>query len=411
MERLALHGGTPVRDGGKRWPKWPQFDETELRNVRAVFESNLWGGTSHGPMKMAAQEQFAAYHDAKFGVGLISCTAGLEIGLKAFGVGAGDEVIVPAFTFIATAFAPMYLGATPVMADIHPGSLCLDPDRTEEAITPRTRAISPVHYGGYPADMERFEEIARKHDLAIIVDAAHAHGAEWKGRKLGGMGDGSSFSLGGGKNMSTGEGGMLTTDNAELAERWLYTLSSFGRAKGEPGYVHYELGGHYPMNEFQAAILLGQLERFDEQTKKRNRNARYLNGLLAEIDGIEPPPLPPEVTQHGMHIYTFRIKPEEFGTDKRTFLDAAHAEGVPVSGGHPRPIYDNPMLDLETGEIAGGAGKFRVMECPESELLTREEGIAMGHVTLLAEESDMDDIAEGIAKVRRNVGQLQRVAV
>ena len=112
-----------------------------------------------------------------------------------------------------------------------------------------------------------------------------------------------------------------------------------------------------------------------------------------------------------MHIYTFRIKPEEFGTDKRTFLDAAHAEGVPVSGGHPRPIYDNPMLDLETGEIAGGAGTFRVMECPESELLTRDEGIAMGHVTLLAEESDMDDIAEGIAKVRRNVDQLQRVAV
>ena len=268
-----------------------------------------------------------------------------------------------------------------------------------------------MHYGGYPADMERFEEIARKHDLAIIVDAAHAHGAEWKGTKLGGMGDASSYSLGGGKNMSTGEGGMLTTDNAELAERWLYTLSSFGRAKGEPGYVHYELGGHYPMNEFQAAILLGQLERFDAQTKKRNRNARYLNSLLAEIDGIEPPPIPPEVTQHGMHIYTFRLKPEEFGTDKRTFLDAAHAEGVPVSGGHPRPIYDNPMLDLETGDIAGGAGKFRVMDCPESELLTREEGIAMGHVTLLAEESDMDDIAEGIAKVRRNVDQLQRVAV
>ena len=123
MERLALHGGTPVRDGTKRWPKWPQFDEHELRNVREVFESGTWGGTAHGPMKMAAQEKFAAYHDARFGIGLISCTAGLEIGLKAFGVGAGDEVIVPAFTFIATAFAPMYLGATAVMADIHPGSL------------------------------------------------------------------------------------------------------------------------------------------------------------------------------------------------------------------------------------------------------------------------------------------------
>ena len=411
MERLALLGGTPARDGTKRWPKWPQYGETELDNVRAVFESRVWGGTAHGPMKTAAQERFAAYHDARFGIGLTSCTAGLEIGLKAFGVGAGDEVIVPAFTFIATAFAPMYLGATPVMADIDPASLCLDPDRAEEAITPRTRAISPVHYGGYPADMERFEEIARKHGLALITDAAHAHGAEWKGRKLGGMGDGSSFSLGGGKNMSTGEGGMLTTDNAELAERWLYTLSSFGRAKDEPGYVHYELGGHYPMNEFQAAILLGQLERFDEQTKLRNRNAAYLSGLLAEIDGIEPPPIPPAVTQHGMHIYTFRIKPEEFGTDKRTFLDAAHAEGVPVSGGHPRPIYDNPMLDLETGAIAGGAGVFRALDCPEAEKLTRYEGIAMGHPTLLAEKSDMDDIAEGIAKVRRNVGQLQRVAV
>ncbi len=411
MERLALLGGTPVRDGTKSWPKWPQYGETELDNVRAVFESRVWGGTAHGPMKTAAQERFAAYHDARFGIGLTSCTAGLEIGLKAFGVGAGDEVIVPAFTFIATAFAPMYLGATPVMADIDPASLCLDPDRTEEAITPRTRAISPVHYGGYPADMERFEEIARKHGLALITDAAHAHGAEWKGRKLGGMGDGSSFSLGGGKNMSTGEGGMLTTDNAELAERWLYTLSSFGRAKDEPGYVHYELGGHYPMNEFQAAILLGQLERFDEQTKLRNRNAKYLSGLLAQIDGIAPPPIPPDVTQHGMHIYTFRILPEEFGTDKRSFLDAAHAEGVPVSGGHPRPIYDNPMLDLETGAIAGGAGVFRALDCPEAEKLTRYEGIAMGHPTLLAEKSDMDDIAEGIAKVRRNVGQLQRVAV
>ena len=181
MEKLAIRGGTPVCT--RRFPSWPQSDEREMDLLRQVLESSRWGGTGHGPMVMELNARFCDYHDAAYGIPLTSCTAGLDIGLRAFDIGPGDEVIVPAFTFMATAFAPLLVGADVVFADVDPNSLCLDPAAVAAAITPRTRAIVPVHFGGYPAQVDELGALAKAHDLAVIVDCAHAHGTEWAARK------------------------------------------------------------------------------------------------------------------------------------------------------------------------------------------------------------------------------------
>ncbi len=409
MEKLALLGGTPVRTAP--FPSWPQGGERELFYLRQVVEGRTWGGTAHGPMVQALMERFCAYHDARFGVPLTSCTAGLEIGLRAFDIGPGAEVIVPAYTFIATAYAPMLVGADVVFADVEPNGFNLDPDAVAAAITPRTRAIIPVHFGGYPVDCDRLGALARRHGLAVIVDCAHAHGTEWNGRKVGGWGDLNSYSFNQAKNMTCGEGGLATTDNEALWERCFYTLACFGRRKDRPWYEHHELGQAYPMNEFLAAICLAQLERLDTQTKQRNRNAAYLSSLLQEIPGIIPQTLAPAVTQHGYHIYCFRYDAEVFGLDRESFLRAARAEGTPVSGGYPWPLYANPMFDGETSSMRGATGRFRRLPCPVSERRCETEAVCIGQSILLAERSDMEDIAEAIAKVRRHAHELRAAVV
>ena len=407
MEKLAIRGGTPVCT--TKFPSWPQHDEREKELLHQVLESSRWGGTAHGPMVMELNARFCDYHDAAFGIPLTSCTAGLDIGLRAFDIGPGDEVIVPAFTFMATAFAPMYVGADVVFADVDPNSLCLDPAAVAAAITPRTRAIIPVHFGGYPAQIDELGAIAKAHNLAVIVDCAHAHGTEWAGKKVGGWGDLNSYSFNQAKNMTCGEGGLATTDNEALWERCFYTLACFGRKNGRPWYEHHELGQAYPMNEFQAAVCLPQLERLDEHTKRRNQNAAYLSSMLTEIPGLTVQELAPEVTQHGYHIYPMRLNAEEFGTDRETFLQAVQAEGIGMSSGYPWPLYDNPMFDKSDGSVKGSIGGFRAEPCPVTERLCHEEAAWIGQTTLLADQSAMDDIAAAIAKVQRNVDQLQAV--
>ena len=405
MDKPALLGGTPVRS--RPYPPWPQSDGRELDLVRDVLGTDRWGGTIHGPKVTAFCETFARYSDAAHGIGVTSCTAGLELALRAFDIGPGDEVIIPAYTFIATAVAPLTAGADVVFADVDPKTYSVTPETVELAVSPRTKAVIPVHFAGHAADVEGLLSVAREHGLKLVWDAAHAHTTEWRGKKVGGLDPVSSYSFNHAKNLTCGEGGMLTTNDAELADHLRYTLSTFGRKKGRPWYEHHHLGFSHPLTEFQAAILMGQFERLEEQSRRREENAGLLTRGLSEIGGLEPPSLSPDATRHGWHLYMIAYHPEAFeGLPKAILLEALNAEGIPCTGGYSYPLYDNPMFDRATGRVAGSRARFRSVPCPTSEWACSEGAVLVSQSMLLAGPDDVDDIVEAFARVKRHAGEL-----
>src|SRR5438034_2017711 len=282
--RLAIEGGTPVRQ--KPWPAWPVWDEEDAQAVADVVRSGEWFSMS-GTRVKAFGEAFAAFQGARFGAPCTNGTQALEIGLRGVGVMAGDEVIVPPYTFIATASACVQVNAVPVFADIDPDTYNLDPRAAEAAITDRTAAIIAVHIGGCPADMDAFRELAKRRGLALIEDAAQAHAAEWRGRRVGALGDAGTFSLQASKNLNAGEGGIVLTDQPAVYDR-TWSIINVGRVRDGGRYEHALLSGNYRMTEWQGALLLSQMRRLEEQTQRRNENALYLAGQLAEIPGIRP---------------------------------------------------------------------------------------------------------------------------
>ena len=414
MSQLALFGGEPTRKAN--FPSWPVFDQQEEQAVLEVMRSGQWWASTQSfkpaadgdyPSKVAQFEaEFAAFQGAVFGLACGNGTAALEVALKAAGIGPGDEVIVPPYTFLATASAVLLLGAIPVFCDIQPDTLNLDPDRVEEAITPYTRAIIPVHFAGLAADMERFRTIARAHNLFLLEDAAHAHGVTSNGKHLGTFGDASIFSFQAWKNMTAGEGGIILTDD----ERYAGLCSSYiwgGRNVGKPWYEHYRLGWNHRLTEFQAAILRVQLKRVPGQTATRLAHGLRLNQQLSKIPGIKPLAVPPWATEHSFHLYIFRIDPEVFGVDRREFIEALEQEGIPCSGGYSHPLYRNPMF-LENNFHANGAplspreahidyAKYSE-RCPAAEQACRET-VWITHSVLLGSQEDVDDIPRAVAKI------------
>jgi dTDP-4-amino-4,6-dideoxygalactose transaminase len=414
MNKLAILGGTPTRQ--RPFPSWPVFDQGEEQALLEVLRSGQWWSGTQAynatlgieQQSKAAQfeQQFADYHGARFGLACSSGTAALELALKAAGVGPGDEVIVPPYTFLATASAPLLLGATPVFCDIEPDTLNLDPTRLEEAITPRTRAIIPVHFAGLAADMDRIMEIAVQRGIFVLEDAAHAHGASSRGRRLGTLGDAGIFSFQASKNMTAGEGGLILTDDAKVTELCNSYIWA-GRKVGRPWYEHYRLGWNYRITEFQAAILIEQLRRLPEQTATRMRNGLRLNALLAEIPGIRPVAIPDWVSEHSFHVYIFRLDTEAFGVGREEFLTALQGEGIPCSGGYSQPLYRNPMF-LENNFHGNGIaltppGKLidysRDQErCPCAEQACKD-AVWIEHRVLLASEDEVEDVARAIQKI------------
>lgn len=413
MSNLALRGGAPVRT--QPFPSWPVHGAREEELALEVLRSGQWwrytlgealdstqGGSGVTPSKVAEfQRLFAAAHGCSYGIACVNGTAAIEVALRAANA-AGGEVIVPPYTFVATATAPMLIGATPIFCDISTETYNLDPARLEQAITPRTRAIIPVHFAGLAADMEAILEIAARHSIPVIEDAAHAHGGTWNGRPLGSIGAAATFSFQASKNMTAGEGGIVTTNDAALAEV-CESLVWVGRKTGRPWYEHHRLGWNYRLTEFQAAILLAQLERLNEQTALRQRNARHLTRRLRDIPGIVPLEVPAYATGHAWHIYVFRFVEEEFGLPRGLFIEALAAEGIPASSGYAHPLYRNPLF-LEPG-LPLDYRQF-VERCPASEQACRE-AVWLEHRLLLGAEADMDDIAAAIGKIhdhRRELG-------
>jgi dTDP-4-amino-4,6-dideoxygalactose transaminase len=406
-EKLALRGGTPVKS--HPFPTWPQYDENEEKALIDVLHSRIWWRTP-GKQTLEFEERFAAYQEAKYGIACTNGTAALEIAVAALGIGLGDEVIVPDFTFIATASAVLTVGAMPVLVDVDPNTYCIDPEKVEALITPRTKAIIAVHIAGHPADMDRLQEIARIHNLSIIEDSSHAHGSEWKGKKIGAIGSIGTFSFQSSKLMTAGEGGLLVTNNEDLAIR-IRSIHDCGRMPGQYFYSHYINGSNYRLSEWQGAVLNQQLNRLDEQAALRTPNATYLNKHLLEIDGIRPQVLDIRVTRHGYYCYIFHYDKSAFaGLDTKSFIKALNAEGIPTQDSYPAvrklDVFQNGEFRRRLSpDHARESFPFLKAECPITDDAA-ENTVWLVHRALLGSQKDTEDIVTAIKKIQRHAKEL-----
>ncbi len=399
-EKLAMSGGTPVRSKG--WPSWPVWDETNEQAVVAAIRSGKWGvGGSRVP---EIERLWAERHQAKYGVACCNGTIALQIALVAVGVEAGDEVITTPYTFMATSMAALALGAVPVFVDVEPGTHNIDPELIEDAITPRTKAIYPVHIGGRPANMDRILEIAKKHSLVVVEDAAQAWMAAWNGRPVGALGDAGIFSCQSSKNFAAGEGGLLlTNDDAVYQRAWSY--HNCGRKLGGEWYEHVLPGLNYRLSELQAAMLVSSMDRFVVQQKTRQAALAALDEKLQGIPGILTPDRDERVSSHACHIYMVRLDRQLISTDSKRFAAAVQAEGLPGHPGYTVPLYKQGFWEW-FGQRATGQGgcwndvwprPYASYDLPVCEELCAST-LWIKQDVLLAGPDEMDDVAAIIAK-------------
>ena len=401
---LAIRGGQPLRT--KPWPDWPQYDEREQRNLQRALEGRNWGGfPSPNTMGGEFEEAFAAAHGAKFGVTTTAGTTAIEIALRAAGLQRGDEVLVPALTFYATAFAALVQGFKPVFVDIDPETWCIDPEQIEAAVTPRTRAIVPVHLGSRMCDMDRIGSLARKHRLTVIEDCAHAHGMQWNGRFAGTFGEMGCFSFQSSKLMTCGEGGLIVTDDPQLEERCRgYMNSGRVRTKDRAAAEGTMLGWNYRMTEFQAAVLLAQLERLPEQVARRDRNVAHFEWRIAEIEGVST--LRRDERQETKSGYGVVLRYDESlwnGIPRNRFALALYKEGIKLHAAFYTPVYSAPLFAWRDAPIEVDYSKTY---CPVAEKAAGKEMVWLPHEVFLGGESDIDDVCDAILKLRANMGEL-----
>jgi dTDP-4-amino-4,6-dideoxygalactose transaminase len=405
MSELAIFGGKPAVTAA--WPKWPALGQRERELLDEVLASSLWGGTGLGPKITQLNSKFAAYCDTKYGAAVANGTVSMELCLQAWGIGPGDEVVVPAATFFATSVAVHHQGATIVYADIDPKTANLDPAGFEAAISDRTKAVIPVDIAGHPADMDAIVAIARRRGIKVLEDAAQAHGAIYKGRKTGSLGDAGSFSFQQSKNMQSGEGGFVCSNDGGFIDLIHYSIGKFGRGVREKyaGHVHYNFGWNACYTEIQAAIALGQLERLEKQTAYRFENAKRLITELQGLEGFTPFCYEPYCTRHGHHLLMARFETGGFeGVSRAQFLAALNAEGVPASSFYPMPLYEQPVYGADPRL------KMRHLPCPETDKICRQV-IFFEQNLLLAEPDRMSEIAGAVRKLRRNAKELLGIKV
>ena len=390
MDLPAIIGGEPTRR--KPYPSWPIYDKREEELLLQALRSGRW--SVGGRFQEEFERRFAEFQHAKHALLCSSGTAALKIALKAMGLKPGDEVIIPAYTFIATATSALDLGLKVVYADIDPESYTIDPENVRNLITDRTRAIIPVHIAGRPADMDSLKELAEERGLMILEDAAQAHGAEWRGRRVGAIGDAGIFSFYQSKNITCGEGGAITTNSDELADK-AWSLRNVGRPRTGPWYEHRIYGWNYRITEFQAAILLAQLEKAPKLMEKREEGAQILDKLLSELDGITPLKKDKRITRHAYHLYIFKYDRREFADlPKEKFVEALKAEGIPCNSGY-KPLYDYPFLPP-------------CKPLPNVEKASREEAIWIPQYVLLSEKEDLEDVQKAVEKLKKHAGKIPR---
>lgn len=404
-EPLALMGGRPVRS--RPFTSWPVFDGTEEAAVLRALRSGKWGRL-HGSEVANFEKRFARMHGCEHAVAVVNGTVSLRIALLAAGVQENDEVIIPPYTFFSTASAVIETNAVPVFADVDLQTFNLDVEAVSRAITPRTRAVIPVHFAGQPADMGPLMRLAREHNLVVIEDAAHAHGAALTEGPAGSLGHMGSFSFQSSKNLTCGEGGILTTNDERLAAA-CYSVHNCGRVPEGVWYEHHVISGNYRLGELQGALLNAQLERLEFQTRKRDENGQYLAQRINSLPGVFPQRRLPDCMRHSYHLFMLRLDTERFGAPRERVVEALRAEGIPCSAGYGFPLYRQPMFQKKSfGPYLAGAGRldYTDVRCPNSEILCRQQAMWIEQSLFLGEPSDMNDIANAFEKIYENRGAL-----
>ena len=401
-QKLALLGGVPVRT--RPFTAWPVFGKADETRLLRTLRSGKWGRLD-GEEVAEFEQRFAAMHGCQHGIAMVNGTVSLRLALMAAGLRAEDEVIVPPYTFFSTASAVIEANMIPVFADVDLETFNLDPQAVEAAITPRTRAIIPVHFAGQPADMDAIMAIARKRKLVVIEDAAHAHGAAYKQRPAGSLGHVASFSFQSSKNLTSGEGGIITTNDDQLAAT-CRSMHNCGRMPTGVWYEHHVISGNYRLGEFQGAVLNAQLDRLETQTKTRDRNGRYLADRLAELPGLHPQKRPAACTRHSYHLFMLRVDGAEFGAPRAAVIEALQAEGIPCSPGYGFSLHQQPMFRHSAfgPYLHRAAAKldYGKVQCPNSDLICREQGVWLEQAMFLGNRADMDDIARAFEKIHDN---------
>jgi len=413
MGKLAIIGGKPTRR--KPFTEWPAYKKQEARGLQKVLASRNWGGYPF-PNKIADAfaQKFARYHGAKYGLAVANGTIAIEVALKAAGIKPGDEVIVPAYTWEGTVGPILLLNAVPVFVDIDPGTYCLDAKLIEAALTPKTRAILPVHLAMRFADLDEIGRIAKAHNLRVIEDCAHAHGGKWRSKGAGATGDVGCFSFQSSKLMTSGEGGAIITSNLEYYER-AQSYTNCGRASATDQYQCRLIGFNYRLTELQAVILDAQLDRLPKQAKVRQANMERFDKRLRGTPGLAFLQGDKRQTRIAAYQFVFKYVPENFeGIPRASFLGALQMEGVPCDGLFYEPVYKSALFPLGASDWpALSWGRETPLDlkasfhCPVSERAAYEEAIWLPHHIFLGSKKDTDDIADAVLKVCANIEELR----
>ncbi len=417
MSELAILGGPKARTDP--YPAWPVWDQRDIDAVTEVIKAGRWGGYPYpGPKTAELARKFAELQGGGYAVPMVNGTITMEVALRAADIGWGDEVIVPAYTFQATASAPIAAGAIPVIVDVDPATYCLDPQAAEKAITSKTKAIIPVHLGSNMADMDALVALAEKHNLIVIEDCAHAHGAKWRGMGAGTIGHFGSFSLQSSKTLTSGEGGILLCKSPEHAALVASIVDcgrphALGGGGDDPNGLAVQ-GGNFRMGELQSALALAGIERFPAQAKQREEMAAYMDEALSEIKGVRVLKRDERHTTRSFYRYIFAIAPGEFGVERDVLCVALNAEGVGCWVGY-QAMHNYDLFQPQKSRLAVPSAfpeffDFKNMHLPEATRACEQEAVWLDESTFRAGSKGVDDAIAALKKIRRNPMELHALA-
>ncbi len=407
MSELAILGGAPIRS--EPYPNWPVFDERDIHAISTVIRSGRWGGYPYpGPQTAEFARRFAEMQGGGYAVPMANGTVTMEVALRAMNIGWGDEVLVPAYTFQATAAAVMSAGAIPVIVDVDFDTYCIDPKAAEAAITPHTKGMIPVHLGAEMANMDAIMDLAERNNLVVIEDCAHAHGARWHGKGAGTIGHFGSFSLQSSKTLTTGEGGVLLCRTPDLAAK-AASLIDCGRPHDEAGTL-FTMGANYRMTELQAALGIIGLDRFPEQAKQRASMAAYMDEALSEIPGVRVLKRDARHTTRSFYQYIFAIDPKIFKAKHDVICYALEKEGIPCDVGyeamHRYDLFQPKLSHLPVPSAFPEYFEFSKMSFPIAERACEEEAIWLDEFIFRAGQKGVDDVILALKKIIASADQL-----
>jgi dTDP-4-amino-4,6-dideoxygalactose transaminase len=410
MSNLKALGGKPLR--AELYPTWPVHDERDIQAVTAVIESGQWGGSPYpGPKAKTFAERFTQMQGGGYAVSIINGATALEVALRAAAIGWEDEVIVPAYAFQAVAVATLAAGAIPVIADIDPGTYCIDPEQVKLALTPKTKAVIVTHLGTQMTDMDAIMDIADSRGLVVIEDCSHAPGARWHSQGAGTIGHFGTFDMQSGNILTTGEGGVLLCRTQNMAEQ-AASIVDCGRPK-DAGQNNFTLGTNYRLPELQAALGMVALERLPEQMKERAEHVAYLEENLNKLPGIRLLRHDIRNTVRSFYRYILAIDPQVFGAEHQVVCFALAGEGIPCDHGYPAmhhyDLFQPWLTRLPVPSAFPERFQFEKLHFPEAERASEDEAVWLDEAIFRAGKQGIDDVVNALKKLLDNRSEMQRL--